>query len=101
MGCIDETGTLNENEVFIQCDNIIIENDFTFQYEQLKSDNKYIILECPIAVAKNPCMHPGDIRVVQAVDNLKLRHLVNCIVFPSKGKQLIYFLSFLNNKKTD
>ena len=88
MGCIDETGSLNENEVFIQCDRIIIGNEFTFQYEQIKNENKYTILNCPIAVAKNPCMHPGDIRVLQAVDILKLRHLVNCIVFPSKGKHL-------------
>jgi len=85
MGCIDETGTLEENEVFVKCDKIVIENEFTFQYEPLKDENKYEILECQIAVAKNPCMHPGDIRVLQAVDNPKLRHLVNCIVFPSKG----------------
>lgn len=34
-----------------------------------------------ILVSKNPCLHPGDVRRLRAVDRPELRHLVNCIVF--------------------
>ncbi len=30
-------------------------------------------------------VHPGDIRLVNAVDNSRLRHLVNVIIFSVKG----------------
>ena len=36
---------------------------------------------------KNPCNHPGDIRRIKAVNNKDLDHLVNVIVFSSKGKR--------------
>ena len=90
MGCIDETGLLDENEVFIKCDNVLMmRDDKELNGEEEDKDNEslvYTILKGKIAVAKNPCMHPGDIRVLNAVDKPQLRHLVNCIVFPSKGK---------------
>ena len=40
-----------------------------------------------VTVGKNPCYLLGDIRVLQAVDNPCLHHLVDCIVFPVKGKR--------------
>jgi len=96
MGCIDETGLLDENECFIKCDNVLMmmRDEELNGEEDGDKDNKdkdneslvYTILKGKIAVAKNPCMHPGDIRVLNAVDKPQLRHLVNCIVFPSKGK---------------
>jgi RNA-dependent RNA polymerase len=94
MGCIDETGLLEEDEVFIKCDNVLNDEEPNGEeeqeeYEDEDKDNEslaYTILKGKIAVAKNPCMHPGDIRVLNAVDKPQLRHLVNCIVFPSKGK---------------
>ncbi|KAK9448603.1 RNA dependent RNA polymerase-domain-containing protein [Limtongia smithiae] len=36
-------------------------------------------------LARNPALHPGDIRVVNAVDKEKLRHLVDVIVLPVTG----------------
>ncbi|KAL9055508.1 MAG: hypothetical protein Q9162_003505 [Coniocarpon cinnabarinum] len=36
-------------------------------------------------LARNPSLHPGDIRIVQAVDNPHLRHLRNVVVFPQTG----------------
>ena len=89
MGCIDETGTLNEDEVFVQCDQVSIDDEFSFQIDSETSKNKYLVLETKVAVAKNPCMHPGDIRVLKAVNKPELKHLVNCIVFPSKGERPI------------
>ncbi|KAK7739008.1 hypothetical protein SLS53_005904 [Cytospora paraplurivora] len=36
-------------------------------------------------VGRNPSLHPGDVRVVQAVDVPELRHLKNVVVFPKEG----------------
>ena len=36
-------------------------------------------------LARNPSLHPGDIRVVRAVDAPCLHHLTNCIVSPQTG----------------
>jgi RNA-dependent RNA polymerase len=43
-------------------------------------------------VTKNPCSHPGDIRLLKAVKEGdprfdSLRHYVNVIVFPTTGKR--------------
>jgi len=38
-----------------------------------------------IAVARNPCYYPGDVRVLEVVDIQGLSHLVDCIVFPVEG----------------
>ncbi|KAJ5572549.1 hypothetical protein N7450_009533 [Penicillium hetheringtonii] len=38
-------------------------------------------------VARNPSLHPGDIRVVRAVDAPQLRHLRDVVVFPRTGDQ--------------
>lgn len=44
---------------------------------------KVIIGRC--LLSRNPALHPGDARVVIAVDVPALRHLRNCVVFPQKG----------------
>lgn len=44
-----------------------------------------MILKDKILVSRNPCTHPGDIRLLNAVDRPEFRHLVNVIVFPSTG----------------
>ena len=36
-------------------------------------------------IAKNPCLHPGDVRILEAVDVPELHHLVDCLAFPRKG----------------
>lgn len=38
-------------------------------------------------VSRNPCTHPGDIRVLTAVDKPELRDLTNIVVFSSEGKR--------------
>ena len=40
-----------------------------------------------VTVGKNPCYLLGDIRVLNAIDMPCLNHLVDCLVFPTKGKQ--------------
>ena len=74
LGVLDEYGVLEENEVCVQ---IQIEND------GVKSKAQWI--EGSVMVTRNPCLHPGDIRIMNAVRKDQLKHLVNCIVFPQKG----------------
>lgn len=73
MGVIDETRTLRYGQVFVRV------TDPANRWGTAK------IIEGPVAVAKNPCFHPGDVRTLQAVDVPKLRHLVDCLVFPAQG----------------
>ena len=40
-----------------------------------------------LLVVRNPCLHPGDCLKLRAVDHPKLAHLVDCIVFASKGRR--------------
>lgn len=42
---------------------------------------------CEVIVSRNPCLHPGDIRKFRVVYKRELEHLVDCIVFPIKGKR--------------
>jgi RNA-dependent RNA polymerase len=44
------------------------------------------ILEGNILMSRNPCTHPGDIRMLTAVgSHPEFDHLVNVVVFPSTG----------------
>jgi RNA-dependent RNA polymerase len=45
----------------------------------------YTVVEGVCILARNPSLHPGDIRVVRAVNQPKLRHLRNVIVLPTTG----------------
>ena len=76
MGVIDETRTLKHNEVFIR-----IIKPFA------KKEEQDFTLEGEVYVTKNPCLHPGDIKILKAVNNDKiyksLSHMVNVIVFSS------------------
>lgn len=87
MGVIDETGKLNHDEVFIQCSQQ--PGEFYDKNEVLAFNNRNYIIKTDVVIAKNPCMHPGDVRVLKAVDVIELRHLVDCVVFPSVGPRPI------------
>ena len=80
MGVIDETRTLKHNEVFVRIIKPYApkkEQDFT--------------LEGEVYVTKNPCLHPGDIKILKAVNNEKvyrnLSHMINVIVFSSQESE--------------
>lgn len=45
------------------------------------------MLQGKIIVSRNPCTHPGDVRLLQAVDRPEFSHLVNVVVFPSTGER--------------
>ncbi|KAE8667250.1 RNA-dependent RNA polymerase 1 [Hibiscus syriacus] len=71
MGCLDETRTLNYGQVFVQ-------------FSGSRPGQRFLVQD-KVVVAKNPCLHPGDVRVLSAIDVPDLYHLVDCIVFPQKG----------------
>ncbi|KAK7616214.1 RNA dependent RNA polymerase-domain-containing protein [Phyllosticta citricarpa] len=81
LGCVDETATLKGHfnnkkgaypEIFVQISDP----------DQQGHDK---VIEGKCIVARNPSLHPGDIRVVKAVNVPALRHLKNVLVFPQTG----------------
>uniref|UniRef100_A0ACD5Y0E2 Uncharacterized protein n=1 Tax=Avena sativa TaxID=4498 RepID=A0ACD5Y0E2_AVESA len=74
MGCLDETCTLRYGEVFVQA-------------SCTANDSEKKLVTGKVVVAKNPCLHPGDVRILQAVDVPSLHHMVNCVVFPQQGQR--------------
>jgi len=43
------------------------------------------IVGANVLIARNPCLHPGDLRKLKAVDKPELSHLSDCIVFSTRG----------------
>lgn len=90
MGCLDETRTLEYGQVFVQVscnrNNSYHENSL-YELVESESDHRTFVLKGKVVVAKNPCLHPGDIRILVAVDIPSLHHMVDCVVFPQKGKR--------------
>ena len=70
FGVVDEYALLEAGQVFIQITD---------------EDGSQTVLEGPIAITKNPCHHPGDLRVLHAVDHSRLHHLYDVLVFPQQG----------------
>jgi hypothetical protein len=102
-GVIDETGLLQGGEIFVQiCHERAVhgsgvERDTAWiESSGLSFDEKgcAVVGAARVAVAKSPCMHPGDVRVLRAVDSAELRHRLghhlNVIVFPQRGQPPCY-----------
>ncbi|XP_068657810.1 probable RNA-dependent RNA polymerase 1 [Aristolochia californica] len=85
MGCLDETGTLDYGQVFVKASSVRPKQ--FFEMYGTKSCQGSSVIEGTVVVAKNPCLHPGDVRVLTAVDVPDLHHMVDCVVFPQKGKR--------------
>ena len=45
------------------------------------------IVGTEVLVTRNPCLHPGDLQKFKAVQIPELSHLVDCIVFPTRGRR--------------
>nr|BAV17947.1 RNA-dependent RNA polymerase [Chenopodium pallidicaule] len=89
MGCLDETKTLEYGQVFVQVSGSRfrnVGNELLTSTDYESEPNNYVV-KGKVVVAKNPCLHPGDVRVLMAVDVPALRHMVDCVVFPQKGKR--------------
>lgn len=87
MGCLDETRTLEYGQVFVQISSARHRNlsdSFAFN---MSGSGHGLVIEGNVTVAKNPCLHPGDVRVLKAVNIPQLYHMVDCVVFPQKGSR--------------
>lgn len=45
------------------------------------------LINTEVLVTRNPCLHPGDLQKFRVVDIPEFSHLVDCIVFPTRGKR--------------
>lgn len=88
MGCLDETRTLKYGEVFVQFSGTRQRRFFEDSsfYDGANQDKRFIV-NGKVVVAKNPCLHPGDVRVLRAVNVPALYHMVDCVVFPQQGQR--------------
>lgn len=96
MGCLDEFAVLKYGEVFVQVSptpgNRFYLDDGLRQFPSFRgqfysNQNPAYVVKGMVVVAKNPCVHPGDVRVLEAVDVPQLHHMVDCVVFPQKGSR--------------
>jgi RNA-dependent RNA polymerase len=88
MGCLDELGVLEQGQCFIQVSNSYLENCFVKHGSKFSETKKNLqVVKGTVVIAKNPCLHPGDIRILEAVDAPGLHHLYDCLVFPQKGER--------------
>lgn len=89
IGCLDETGILNYGQVYVRVSMTKAELQSDDQSFFQKVDETTSIVIGKVVVTKNPCLHPGDIRVLEAVYEVTLEEkgLVDCLVFPQKGER--------------
>jgi RNA-dependent RNA polymerase len=81
LGVVDETATLRGYLVDDNPEDL--SQIFVQVSDPLTGKLRVIIGRC--IVARNPSLHPGDVRVVEAVDIPGLHHLVDVVVFPQTG----------------
>lgn len=86
MGCLDELEILEQGHCFIQVSNPSLENCFAKHGSKFcEKQSNLEVIRGFVVIAKNPCLHPGDVRILEAVDVPELHHLFDCLVFPQKG----------------
>ncbi|KAA8521560.1 hypothetical protein F0562_012233 [Nyssa sinensis] len=86
MGCLDELGVLEQGQCFIEVSNPSLENCFVKHGSRFSETKKNLeVIKGTVTIAKNPCLQPGDVRILEAVDVPGLHHLFDCLVFPEKG----------------
>lgn len=92
LGCLDETGILNYGQVYACITLTKSELQDRNQNYFHKIDETTSILLGRVVVTKNPCLHPGDVRVLEAIFHVELEEkgLVNCLVFPQKGERYVF-----------
>ncbi|CAL5068316.1 unnamed protein product [Urochloa decumbens] len=89
LGCLDETGKLDYGQVYIRITKNRKEQKYSEQPFFYNDDGKTAVIVGKIAISKNPCLHPGDVRVLEAIydPGLDARGLIDCVVFPQRGER--------------
>lgn len=86
MGCLDELGVLEQGQCFIQVSTPSLEKWFSKHGSRFTERGNHLqVIKGLVVIAKNPCLHPGDVRILEAVEAPGLNHLYDCLVFPQKG----------------
>jgi len=89
LGVVDETGLLKGHfdTKEKQTDEEKLKNlpQVFCQVSEPKTPGKYVVRKGRCIIARNPSLHPGDVRVVNAVDIPKLHHLKDVLVLPQTG----------------
>lgn len=95
FGVLDETGSLHgwfdekvkraKQPHAAPIDRLAALPEVFVQISPLEKGGHPRVIEGMCILARNPSLHPGDIRVVRAVNVPKLRHLIDVIVFPQAG----------------
>jgi RNA-dependent RNA polymerase len=92
LGCIDETGTLQGHRDEPQSrpdatrdEKLATLPEIFIQVDDTSKKGHYKVIEGICVLARNPSLHPGDIRIVRAVDVPALHHHKNVVVLPQTG----------------
>ncbi|RMY19677.1 hypothetical protein D0867_04551 [Hortaea werneckii] len=90
LGCVDETATLKgHRDEHLSTDPSLLDQaqlpEIFLQISDPDQKGRYKIIEGVCVLTRNPSLHPGDARVVRAVDVAALHHLKNCVVLPQTG----------------
>ncbi|KAI9689222.1 MAG: hypothetical protein M1822_000960 [Bathelium mastoideum] len=92
FGVTDESGTLKGHYEGHQCkphstreERLKFLPEIFLQISDVSGKGPYKIITGTCILARNPSLHPGDVRVVHAVDVEALHHLKNVVAFPQSG----------------
>ncbi|KAK1422340.1 hypothetical protein QVD17_25384 [Tagetes erecta] len=89
VGCLDESGVLDYGQVYVRITLTKTEVKDREQKYFKKMDEMTSVVMGKVVVTRNPCLHPGDVRVLDAVYEIALdeKDYKDCIVFPQKGER--------------
>nr|GEV30147.1 RNA-dependent RNA polymerase 2 [Tanacetum cinerariifolium] len=89
VGCLDECGILEYGQVYVRITLTKKELQSREQKYFKMMDEKTSVVMGKVVVTKNPCLHPGDVRVLDAVYEFALdeKDYKDCVVFPQKGER--------------
>ncbi|KAD5317892.1 hypothetical protein E3N88_17838 [Mikania micrantha] len=83
---LENTDMAFDGQCFIQVSNPSVENCFAKHGSRFSDTNKNLtVIEGDVVIAKNSCPHPGDVRVLKAVNVPGLENMFDCLIFPQKG----------------
>ncbi|TLD04595.1 RNA-dependent rna polymerase like protein, partial [Venturia nashicola] len=92
-GIMDETGYLQEGQVFVITEQQAESSASAASRRHLGDEDaapsgKQVLVQNNITITRSPVMHPGDVQIVHAVDvppNSPLQNLRNVVVFSQHG----------------
>jgi RNA-dependent RNA polymerase len=91
LGCVDETATLRGHFNDLQKSGATDEQkllnlpEIFLQVDDINKKGHHKVIEGICVLARNPSLHPGDARVVRAVNVRALHHHRNVVVLPQTG----------------